>query len=86
MKNTIKSIHIIIATSLLIYIIYNQRYELEFKYHIYGSTKKLVNEDFLNPTYAYLNKDKLIGIEFISTPECGEITKKYGSMLNRVGN
>jgi hypothetical protein len=77
MRNRVKSILLIVVISVLTFIIYNQRFDIEFKYHIYGFDKKLVDEDFLHPTFAYLKNEKLIGIKYVSNPECGQITKSY---------
>ena len=77
MKNKVKSVLLILSISMLLFIIYNRRFDILFKYHICGSNKKLVDEYFLHPTFAYLKNERLIGIEFISNPECGRITESY---------
>lgn len=77
MKKCFKSIFLIFTTFILAVIIYDQRYNLEFKYHVFGYDKKLFDGDFLHPAYAYLKNNKLIGIEYISNPECGKTNRKY---------
>jgi hypothetical protein len=76
MRNRVKAI-LFFTFSALLFVIYSRRHDIEFKYHIYGFDKKLVDEDFLHPTFAYLKNNKLIGIKYVSNPECGQITKSY---------
>ena len=77
MKKRIKSILLILTLFLLSLIIYFNKYNIEFKYHVFGYDKKICNRDFLHPSYVYLKNNKIIGLEKTSNPECGQTNLKY---------
>lgn len=51
--------------------------ESEFENHVAMADTILYDGDFLHPTYAYINKGKIIGLNFEAHPECGNYTRKY---------
>jgi hypothetical protein len=57
----------------------DKKYKLEndFKNHISNYDLKLYDGDYLHPSYAYFKKGKIIGLEFITNPECGKFIKRY---------
>ncbi len=77
MKRNRKSFFIIITITILTLMLYFNRHEIEFKFHVFGYDKKLYSDEYLHPTYAYLKNKKLLGIEYITNPECGQTNQKY---------
>ena len=51
--------------------------ESEFKDHVAIADSILFDGDYLHPTYAYIHKGKIIGLNFEANPECGNYTRKY---------
>lgn len=52
-------------------------FESEFKNHTFNSDSILFDGDPLHPTYAFIKKGKITGLEFNTNPECGKVIKRY---------
>jgi hypothetical protein len=58
-------------------ILKRNEFEKEFQIHTQNSDSKLFDGDPLHPTYAFVKKGKIIGLEFNANPECGNIISRY---------
>jgi len=52
-------------------------HEKDFEKFVSKSDTVLFDGDNLHPTYAYLEKGQLKGVEYIAHPECGHYIRKY---------
>ncbi|MCB9202338.1 MAG: hypothetical protein H6604_04725 [Flavobacteriales bacterium] len=83
-----KTIFIALSIFLIFLLIFRNYYInkniSEFDNYVSNSDKILFDGDFLHPTYAYVENEKVIGIKSLSNPECGKYHTYYFINSQRV--